>query len=528
MQRLKKLTLLFLTLAMLAGVLSGCGNDVSEEPGETQSPELTDKESAKPNTAADDVFTLNCNKENSFNPFVSKDTSNIIVTQLMYDSLVNMDTAYNYSPGIVSEWKSEDGSCWYFTVDTSLKFWDGSNITAYDAAYSVQRALRSPQFSDRLKSVIGTQAVSDDTFVINISGINTRFPALLTIPLIKNGSAGDAIPLGSGPYVLSEDLTKLTVNTYHKNSSALPVDAVYLTEIREIEDIISSFEDSTIDLVVNDPTSFTNIGYGSANEKRPYSTTNMHYIGFNMNSEFFSNTLFRKAMNYIIDREYIVTDIMGGMATAATLPFNPATEYYNENFSELISYSVSKASKALDDAEVQDYDSDSFREIMITGIPVEIGIDFIVCSDNAYKVQAARAIAGDMQEMGVKVNLHELSWTDYKAALNAGNYDMYYAETKLGADFNLRNLLFYGGTLNYGGINDSNLDEYVNTYMSANDEERQKAADLMFKYLTDTAPIVTICFEKQQLVTHMGVISGLRPTQYNMFNGIEDWTMDLK
>lgn len=528
MQRLKRPMLLLLALVMLAGVLSGCGKEVSEEPAASESPKVTEEATAKPSKASDNVFTLNCNRANGFNPFTTKDTNNILVTQLMYDSLLSMDTAYEYSAGVVTSWKSDDGTAWYFTVDTSKKFWDGTNVSAYDAAYSVQRALRSPQFSDRLKSVIGAQAVSDDTFIINISGVNTRFPALLTIPLIKDGSAGDAIPLGSGPYSLDAEMTKLSVNTYHKNVSTLPVDTIYLTEISEIEDIISSFEDSAIDLVVNDPTSFTNIGYGSANEKRPYSTTNMHYIGFNLSSNFYSNTLFRKAMNYIIDREYIVTDIMSGMATAATLPFNPASKYYNENFSELISYSVSKASKALDDAEVQDYDDDGFREILITGIPVEIGINFIVCSDNAYKVQAARAITADMQELGIKVNLHELSWTDYKAALTAGNYDMYYAETKLTPDFNLRNLLFYGGSLNYGGINDTNLDEYVNAYLSADDEGRQKAADLMFKYLADTAPIVTVCFEKQQVVTHLGVISGLRPTQYNIFNGIEEWTMDLE
>ena len=45
--------------------------------------------------------------------------------------------------------------------------------------------------------------------------------------------------------------------------------------------------------------------------------------------------------------------------------------------------------------------------------------------------------------------------------------------------------------------------------MVCGEEGRQKSADLMFKYITDTAPIVTVCFEKQQVITHRGVISGM-------------------
>lgn len=524
----KKTIFLLLALFMLIGMLAGCGEEKSAEP--EQSPEASDDGDTTEETKAsyvDDVFTLNCSKEYSFNPMTASNVSNILVTQLMYEELVTVDTAFNWQPNIVTECKSDDGTCWYFTVDTTRKFSDGTAVTAYDAAYSVQRAMRSPQFSARLSSVIGCSATSDSVFVINIYGANTRFPVLLNIPLIKDGTAGNAIPLGSGPYVLNEELTELTANEYYKNGASLPIDKIYLTELNEIEDKISAFEDGRLDLVTNDPTAFTNLGYGSANEKRAFSTTNMHYIGFNISGKYFSNTLFRKAMTYIIDRESIVTDIMNGMATAATLPFHPASDYYNENFSEIISFSASKCESILDEAEVQDYDDDGFREIMVTGIPVETEIDFIVCTDSTYKIQAARAITANMQDLGLKVTLRELGWDDYKAALTAGEYDMYYAETRLTADFNLKNLLLPGGTLNYGGIDDEKLTEYISAYMSSTDEDRQKNADYLFKYLTDTAPIVTICFEKQQVVTHSGIVTGMKPTQYNVFNGIDGWEINM-
>jgi len=49
----------------------------------------------------------------------------------------------------------------------------------------------------------------------------------------------------------------------------------------------------------------------------------------------------------------------------------------------------------------------------------------------------------------------------------------------------------------------------------------------MWRYILETSPIITICFEKQEVVTHRGVVSGLKPTQYNIFNKFTEWTINL-
>ena len=523
---LKKLILPFLAASLLISAFSGCGT--SGANSETPLPETTGAQTGQADYyKADNVFSLNCNKEYSFNPFTTTNASNILCTQVMYDTLFTLDDTFTATPNLIKSYKSDDGKAWYFYVDTSVKFWDGTTLTAQDASYSIQRAMRSPQYSARLKSIIGVSAMDASLFIINLYTADMQFPNLLDIPVIKYGTVEDYAPLGTGPYMPDEGYTKLTAFADYKNAASLPIDTIYLKEIKETEDIITAFENSEIDLVTNDPTGFFNLGYGSANETRNIPTTNMHYLGFNSNSRFFSNPLCRKAMTYVVDREHIVTDFMGGAASSATLPMNPTCALYNDSYSDIISYSVKKSEAAFEAAEVQDYDDDSLREIMITGIPVEISIDFIVCSDSPAKVQAAQSIADNLTNLGITVNLRQLSWDAYVAALNAGEFDMYYAEVKLSNDFSLRNLLFTDGSLNYGKFSDSVLEQYVNDYMACGDEGRQKSVDLMFKYITDTAPIVPVCFEKQQVITHRGVITGMDPTKDNAFNGIEDWKINM-
>ncbi|MBP8640065.1 MAG: ABC transporter substrate-binding protein [Oscillospiraceae bacterium] len=521
----KKLILPCLCAAICLSIFSGC--EKSGDAEETPLPEASDTQVQKQDyNKADNVFSLNCNKEYSFNPFTTTNASNILCTQLMYDSLFTIDDTFSVTPNLIKSYKSDDGKAWYFYVDTSVKFWDGTTLTATDAAYSVQRAMRSPQFKARLDTIMGVSAMDDSLFIINLYNPDMQFPTLLDIPVIKYGTIEDYAPMGTGPYMPDEEYTKLTAFADHKNAASLPVDTVYLKEIKETEEIITAFEDSEIDLVTNDPTGFFNIGYGSANEIRNFPTSNMHYLGFNSSSRFFSSTLCRKAMTYVVNREQIVSDYMGGAASSATLPMNPTCALYNDSFSDIISYSVSKSENAFEAAEVQDYDDDGLREIMITGIPVEISIDFIVCSDSPAKVQAAQSIADNLTKMGITVNLRQLSWDAYVAALSAGEFDIYYAEVKLSNDFSLIKLLFTDGSLNYGKFSDAVLEQYVNDYMLCGEEGRQKSVDLMFKYITDTAPIVTVCFEKQQVITHRGVITGMNPTKDNVFSGIEDWEIN--
>ena len=47
----------------------------------------------------------------------------------------------------------------------------------------------------------------------------------------------------------------------------------------------------------------------------------------------------------------------------------------------------------------------------------------------------------------------------------------------------------------------------------------------MLYYIAVNAPIVPICFERQEVITHRNVITSMNPTSSNVFFGIENWTI---
>ena len=309
-----------------------------------------------------------------------------------------------------------------------------------------------------------------------------------------------------------------------------------------MEELITEFESGLVDLVVNDPTGIYNMGYGGKNEKRTITTTNLHFIGFNSQSRFFQYDAYRYAMNWIVNRDKIVSDTLDGNAVATVLPVHPNSALYDTSTASQFSYDPSRCLTELERGGCRDLDADGMLEFALSGMKVDIELNFAVCADNAAKVQEARRIAEDLEAIGIGVNLRELTWKDYLAALRSGYIDfdqeepeivmdMYLAEVALTGDWNILTLISGDweddNTLNYGGWDNSELEELTEAYLGAKDDDRAQAVNDWLQLLTTTTVILPVCFETREVISHLGVISGMSPNQYDVFNNITAWTVNI-
>jgi hypothetical protein len=111
---------------------------------------------------------------------------------------------------------------------------------------------------------------------------------------------------------------------------------------------------------------------------------------------------------------------------------------------------------------------------------------------------------------------------------------------KLRADFDVTELFDIrtkdneNYNINYSGNTDPSFLNYINAYLSAGSagsagdyERRQKYID-MVKYITDDGGLITIGFEKQQLIVHRGIIRGVAPNAGNPLYDFVNWQITLK
>ena len=547
----KKTICLLLAVLLLLG-LAACGEkETEEETNDIEVDETVSGETLTAGAAADNVFSLAVDMSKSLNPITTRSTLNQMVDNLVYDRLFDIDENFNVTSRILDDWYysvSENGNgVWVLTVKEGIKMHDGSDLTANDISYSVQKIFSSGStYYQKQMGRVYSSTYQGQVYLAGDSN-NGLLPQRLAIPIIKSGTDSilENTPVGSGPYMFSEDLSCLVKFDDYENADQLPLDTIYLQQYSDPEELITAYESAVVDLVVNDPTSIYNMGYGGKNEKRVFPTTNMHFICFNSKSDFFQYEPYRNAINWIIDRNTIANDALDGAVTASALCIHPNSPLYDKAAADELAFDPARCLNELERGGCRDLDGDGMLEYALSGTKKEIEINFVVCADSAAKVLAARQIAKDMEAVGLNVHLRELTWKEYMNTLELDPeelddeekeqldwiWDMYYGEIAITGDWNTLTL-FTGdwekdGTLNYGKWGMPEMEQAVRTFVGAKEEDRPMAESEMFQQMTRNSVFIPVCFENREAISHLGVIKGLMPNQYNLFTNITNWTVNL-
>ena len=559
MKKLVLLILIFsLLLSMCACTLPGTGIQQDAIDESTEGKDLTMAD------AADSVFSLNMNTKYSFNPLVATNHSNQLICALVYENMVELDNSFEVIPNVITEWSYNDSATsWTLTIDTSRTFHDGTNITSKDIRYSIERAVVSDRYSGRFRSYMGSATDGDDKLVVTVGVGDTQFIKLLNIPVIKYGTSEDKYPIGSGPYYfVIEEETQVNENTGkekvvqtsnmlkayegHKDYKHLPLDTVYLKEYADAESIISAFEDSYIDVVVNDPTSYTNLGYASTNEIHTFATTNMHYLAFNRDANVSMLPSFRYAMQFAFDRAYLET-LLKNNAVASAVPVYPTVDYFPSELNSSLAFNLDKCLAILQNAGFQDTNEDGKLEYL--GAPFVLKV--ILCSDSSAKAGVVNRFINDMASIGLQVQAQELTWTDYYNALTDYEaltqeqkededfeeieFDMYYAEVKLRNNFDITELIQERtdsnkySNVNYTHSTGNGYETLLYNYLTSSNTSRAANYSAFAEYVLTSDPyFVVIGFEKQQLITHRAAIRGVNPNAGNPLYDFTNWDIQFK
>ena len=524
-----RLIFLLVAAALMVTSLAGC-KDTPEKDAEETLPENTIvTPQIIEEIVSDGIFTMKYEPDAGFNPIRCSNKHNLVLTSLMYESLFVLDSGFTAQPVLCKEYSTEDGITYKFEVLQDIRMSDGSTLNSTDAAYSINRARISERFMKRLEGIESASVTGDYTFEIVLTSPNYNLPALLDVPVIKYESLEMSAPPGTGPYQYngSDTEPKLVPFSEHRNYVAGGLAEIYLSDIAASK-IAGEFSEQRIDLYETDPSSSDEMVIRTDHEIRFYDTTVMQYLGFNLSNTLLDDPELRYAMSLAVDREYITKKIMSGNVWASPLLFSPAWYLYEKDWEKGTDYSVTELVDRLTALGMDDRDNDGYLEYSREGVFSVFELTLIVNDESTDKVAAAQKIASTLDRVGIKVNLRELSWDDYVEALENNEYDLYYAETKLPADFDFSELFAQGGSLNYGAITNDLYSTMINAYKSAGTEElRKAAAKALCEFAKNNAHIVPILYKKMAVHSHRGIVTGFSPSQSGVFGITNGFKFDL-
>lgn len=513
----RRLTSFLLSLTLLLS-LPGCtGAGTTPTPTETPTPTATPTPTPVPVPV---VFTLPCFSEQSFHPISGGSKTNRTLSPLLYEGLYELDSGFTPHPLLCeSATVSEDALSWTFTLRQGVSFSDGSVMTAADVADSLRQAMAvGSSYASRLAGVSSVVAVDAATLTVVLSAPNGNLPALLDVPVVKG--TGER-PAGTGPYALVEEEggLRLALRPDRWRTGAMPMESIPLYPIQEGDAMVRAFDTRAISLVDADLTGANAMGYSGSYEIWEYPTTSMLYLGYNTNPiSLCSDPALRAALARTVAREEIAKALLAGHAAPAALPVPPASPLYDETLAKGYGEDSTQAAALLEQAGWV-LGEDGVR----TRGRETLSLVLLTSAENTYKLAVAQRLTEALTAVGVAVTLRSVPWSDYVSALEKGEFDLYLGETRLTANFDLSALIAPGGTLNYGAYADVETQALLSAYLAAGDTARGPAANALYTKVAETAPFTPICFKTCSVLTHWGWLTGLSPTQQNIFYDFASW-----
>ena len=232
----------------------------------------------------------------------------------------------------------------------------------------------------------------------------------------------------------------------------------------------------------------------------------MIYLGFNTQRTLTASAELRAALAAAIDRDTVAAGYLAGHAERARFPLSPRAALYPEKLSTTL------AAPALSAAlEASGVSEDHPRSLTI-----------LVSESDSFKVSIAEYLSRALTSGGLSFTVRALPWSDYLAALESGSFDLYLAEVRLTADWDISSLVRTGGALNYGRYADEQCDALLDAFLA---NETAQTASALCRHLGQNAPIAPIVFKTASVLTPDGLVDGLTPTVSSPFYGLENWTV---
>jgi peptide/nickel transport system substrate-binding protein len=246
------------------------------------------------------------------------------------ETLIDFDAESKMIPCLAESWEiSEDGKVITFHLREGVKFSDGSPFTSADVVFSWDRALAgSPPMQDATKGKLDHYEAPDDlTFVLYLvkPNVNLLYHVCDRMFIVSKAAfeamgeeAFMANPVATGPYKVVEfvptDHADLAVNEFYWGEKP-QIQTAHIVYVGDPNTRVAMLQSGEVDLITDTPWSSVNMlkDAGFTETK----VTSPHAIGLqfgckNPNDPWY-NADVRKAINYALDKDAVITQIFGGV-----------------------------------------------------------------------------------------------------------------------------------------------------------------------------------------------------------------------
>ena len=469
----------------------------------------------------------------TINPLLSNNRNVQEIAKLIYEPLIELDENYKLKPCLAKEWAKSGDMSYVIKLRNNVKWQDGTAFTAQDVKYTVEILKQiNSIYSYNVQHITSVDVIDNYSIRINLDTVIPFFEYNLIFPIMSSTYlAGEDIYntpnnntlIGTGMYKIESNadrtmVLKKNINWWQITEKNAKVDTINVNKYSSMGEAYNAFKLGNIDILTTENTNIEeNIGTIGYNKKEYYGRRH-DFIALNTADNLLSRWEVRKAISCAIDKSSIVTSVFGGKYYIADNPLDYGNWVFDQNSSSA-GYNPDQAKQVLIDngwsykngnwQKVEDYKT------------IKLNINLTVNADNGIQVAVADIIKASLENVGIHVNIAKLNTDRFKTALNNRNYGMIISGTNSSLS---PSLITYFGSGNLANYQNEEANKLLNELLSLTDENKIKEdTNRLLQIYKDDVPYISLYFNKVNVVYSTSLVGEIKPNQYNIFYGIENW-----
>ncbi len=479
-------------------------------------------------------FTLAMQAPESLDPLRATQKSNVLVFDLVYDSLVYVDREMRPVPYLAESCTvSGDGMTISFVLHDGIVWHDGAAFTASDVEYTIGRIRALGEdciYYDRLAYIAGIEVRDMLHFDLKLTRPHVTVLNLLDFPVVPGHRSDlDTTMVGTGQYKLDaytpqKNMT-LRKNENWKLSDPPAMETVHVKMIERSADATNMVKIGEVTAVASSMQTIGGLGIGENMEITHYPTLEYEFIGFNLASRAFSPYRVRYAVSYAIDRAKIIEDVYLGYGSAACVPVPPNAYMYIGAEGDKTACDVEGA-KALLFEEGYNLTDGIMKRVLEDESEEELQITLLVNEENDLRKKAAAIIKENLSQIGIVVTVEAVPFETYRERLAAGTFDMYIGGCEFSADLSY-DFLLGASPVAQNGYASPEMDNALAALHPQRTDDTIRTAFVQFQevFLRDM-PYAGICFLDGALV-HTAALKGIEnPASSKLYRNIGQWHLE--
>lgn len=463
------------------------------------------------------------NEISRINPAFSEDHD--VAIALVFSGLTRFDENLNLKGDLAKSWKiSQNGLVYEFDLRDDVFWHDGVKFDARDVKFSLE-AFKNPKNNSNLRirfeELEKIEILNPYKIKITLKNPYPAFLDALSIGIIPahllenkdlNTEQFNQNPIGTGPFKFvkwkkGEYMEFRANENYHL--ARVQTQNLILKHIADPSIAALALKNSQIDAALIESSLLKAFNEDSRFEILREKSTDYRALMFNLENEFFKDKRVRLALNYAVDREMIVKNILHGYGFIATHPLQ--LSWANPKDFKHFEYDLKKAENLLEEAGFSKnkqglYEKDSKI----------LEFDIYTMSNDPLRVILAGILQSEFKKLGVKTRV---------ITKLAGSFDYSKVDSFLigwgspyDPDFHTFNVFTSSSDThlnskgwNFGHYHNSKVDESLfKARISFNQEERKRYYKEFIDALSEDPPFIFLVYLDFAFVYNKD-IKGIKP-----------------